>query len=80
MARADAVWVTTPLWYDGLASLVLGPPPEPLQPTSLDQALPAPSVSAVPPTDRTFGEAAGHEAGAPLSPEDATNTTPALAK
>ena len=31
-------------------------------------------------TDSTFGEAAGHEAGAPLSPEDATNATPARLK
>ena len=58
----------------------LGPPPLPLQPVSLDQTLPAPRVRAVPPTDRTFGEAAGHEAGAPASPEDATNATPAWSK
>ena len=31
----------------------------------------------VPPTDRTFGEAAGYDVGAPASPEEATNTTPA---
>ena len=34
----------------------------------------------MPPTASTFGEAAGHEIGAPLSPEDATNATPAWLK
>ena len=44
-------------------SYALGPPPLPLQPVSLDQTLPAPSVRAVPPTDKTLGEVAGYEAG-----------------
>ncbi len=74
------VLVTTPDWYVGWLSSALGPPPLPLQPTSLDQAPPDPSVSAVPPTASTFGEAAGQEIGAPLSPEEATNATPALLK
>src|SRR5882724_10609508 len=33
--------------------------------------------SVVPPTARTFGNAAGYDAGAPLSPDDARNVTPA---
>ncbi len=37
-------------------------------------------VNCVPPTASTFGEAAGHETGAPLSPEEATNATPAWLK
>ena len=30
----------------------------------------------MPPTASTFGDAAGQEMGAPLSPDDATNATP----
>ncbi len=52
----------------------------PLQPVSLPQPPLLLSVSAVPPTPRTLGEAAGHSAGAPLSPEATTKATPATLK
>ena len=72
MARAVEVWVTTPFWYDGCDSPALGPPVLPLQPASLEYVPLLASDNVVPPTPRTFGEAAGHSAGAPLSPEATT--------
>ena len=36
-------------------------------------------VRLVPPTDTTYGDAAGHSTAPPVSPDDATNVTPAYA-
>jgi hypothetical protein len=80
VARIVVPVVTTPTWYDGCGSSALGPPVLPLQPVSLPQPPLLFSVSDVPPTPRTFGEAAGHSAGAPLSPEATTNATPGALK
>src|SRR4051812_12180135 len=53
------------------------PPPEPLQADSPRMPPDGSSARVVPPTDRTLGDVAGYEAGAPRSPAAATNVTPA---
>src|SRR5258706_8391587 len=59
-------------------SIVLGPPPLPFQPVSLSQFPAASTFSVVPPTATTLGEEAGHDVGAPVSPELVTNVMPPL--
>jgi len=65
-----------PVVHTGRVWYALMPPPLPPQPVSLPQ-LPPLKLSRVPPTLTTFGDSAGKLTGAPVSPLEAKNDTPA---
>ena len=64
-----------PDWADVAFSYWLQPPPEPLQPVSLEKLLPL-KLSVVPPTEITLRDDDGYSAGSPASPDE-TNALPA---
>src|SRR5437762_218715 len=76
VTRSKPVSALAPLFPDVMSRYVmLQPPPEPLQPVSLEKLLPL-KLSVVPPTEITLRDDDGYSAGSPASPDE-TNALPA---